>query len=46
VPGAQAKLVYLAKRFVPGLLYGIMDRDAKKSKIVSHAAVGQAKRRK
>ncbi|HKK64654.1 MAG TPA: SDR family oxidoreductase [Clostridia bacterium] len=46
VPGVQAKLVYLAKRFVPGLLYGIMDRDAKKSKIVSHAAVGQAKRRK
>jgi len=30
VPGAQAKLVYLAKRFVPGLLYKIMDREAKK----------------
>ncbi|MDZ7794985.1 MAG: SDR family oxidoreductase [Spirochaetia bacterium] len=46
VPGAQAKLVYLAKRLVPGLLYRIMDREAKKSLIVSHAAVRHAKRRK
>ncbi|HDQ15413.1 MAG TPA: SDR family NAD(P)-dependent oxidoreductase [Sediminispirochaeta sp.] len=31
IPGLQSKLIYLVKRFFPGLVYRIMDRDAKKA---------------
>jgi len=31
LPGFHTKIIFYAKRFVPELVYKIMDRDAKKS---------------
>ena len=38
IPGFDAKLTYYAKRFLPGLLSAIMDRDIKK---VQKRAIGK-----